>query len=368
MDRNPAHPFDASARLPVRQKEVKFDTLCVNSDDRFAEGTSVKSEERRGFRPATKLLAPNVVRMRGRAGGGSETGLSESSLIVQEMPGEDKTSQGPRPRGRQLRTSESTTDATPIARGKGKSGGVRPGHAAPSTVLSTRNLWVEGSSVLNQDVCLASAALSHLSDCVALERRLKAEWEAARLAKIRALRAVVKMFMQSLIDPGPYTRPANLNGRVSSETLAVARFSVVTNALVGTVQNFMRACYSQRLCAARCAVLGRHLPPTVARGGSAGFAVSLYSSGLDGTGLSVEDSYLSSTRSIGDRLEEEEVSRIKQLYFDYFDCEAMSISSAVLSEGDTSLLAYGATSTSQPSSTPLRGDLDSFSHCASKTM
>ncbi|KAG5466562.1 hypothetical protein LSCM4_01714 [Leishmania orientalis] len=369
MERNPVHPSDSAAKLPVRQKEVKFDSLCLNADDRYTEGMPSKSEERRGFRPNTKVYAANAARTRGRTGGASEVGFTESVPVLREVVGEEKMSHIGRSRARQLRASEGNADAISIARVKSKGSTGRPLHAAPTAIPSTRSLWVEGSSVLNQDVGFASAALTHLSDCVTQERRLKAEWEAARLAKIRALRAVVKVFMQSFIDQGSCARSTSIGGKVLSDTLAVARCSVVTNALVGTVQNFMRAFRSRRLCASLGPVSGPHQLPSVARQGSDRFALSLYSSTQGGAAASVDDSYLSPGHSVSDNLEEEEVSRIKQLYFDYFDCEALSISSVAASGSDMSILACGATpSTSLPSSPISKGDRSTFSQCASNTM
>lgn len=363
------HPFDATTKLPVRQKEVTFDSLCVNAEDRFAEGLSSKSEERRGFRPNTKLYATNAARTRGRTGGASELGFAESLPTLNEVIGEEKISHIGRPRPRQLRAPEGNTDAIPITRVKAKSNLARPVHATSTSIPSTRSLWVEGSSVLNQDVGLASAALTHLSDCVAQERRLKVEWEAACLAKIRALRAVVKVFMQSFIDRGSCARSTSVSGKVMSDTLAVARCSVITNTLVGTVQNFMRAFRSHRLCAARGPVSGPQLFPNIAGQESTGFTMSLYSSAPGGEESSVNESYVSTNHSVSDYLEEEEVSRIKQLYFDYFDCEAVSISSAVASGSDMSILAYSTTTSISQSSSPVsRGDHSSFSHCASTTM
>ncbi|KAK7200942.1 hypothetical protein NESM_000153200 [Novymonas esmeraldas] len=370
MERNSVHPADAAAKLPVRQKEVKFDSLCVSADDRYPEGTTAKLEERRGFRPNTKLYTTNVARARGRASGGT-VDFTESLPILNEVLGEERASHAGRPRARQMRASEGNVDATPIARIRPKGSVARPLPAAAAAAAnpSTRTLWVEGSSVLNQDVGLASAALTHLSDCVAQERRLKEEWEAARLAKVRALRAVVKVFMQSFTDHGTYARSTSISGKVLSDTLAVARCSVVTNALVGTVQVFLRAFRSRQLCAATASTSGAHPLPNVGRQGSAGLAMSFYSSGPGGTALSVDDSYASPSHSASDCLEEDEVSRLKQLYFDYFDCEAVSISSAAPSCSDTSLLAYGVPpTTSRPASSVSRSDQSSFSQYASKTM
>ncbi|KAG5467092.1 hypothetical protein LSCM1_01273 [Leishmania martiniquensis] len=369
MERNPVHPSDPAAKLPVRQKEVKFDSLCVNADDRFAEGMPSKSEERRGFRPNMKVYAANAARIRGRAGGASEVGFTESVPVLHEVFGEEKISHIGRTRARQLRASEGNADALSIARVKSKGSTARPVYAAPTAIPSTRSLWVEGSSVLNQDVGLASAALTHLSDCVTQERRLKAEWEAARLAKIRALRAVVKVFMQSFIDQGSCARSTSICGKALSDTLAVARCSVITNALVGTVQNFMRALRSRRLCASRGPASEPPMLPSVVRPESDPFTMSLYSSAPGQAVASVDDSYASPGHSVSDCLEEEEVSRIKQLYFDYFDCEALSISSAVASGSDMSILACGATpSASLPSSPASKGERSSFSQRASNTM
>ncbi|GET93033.1 hypothetical protein, conserved [Leishmania tarentolae] len=369
MERSPAHPSDTAAKLPVRQKEVTFDSLCVNAEDRFVEGQSGKPEERRGFRPNTKLYAANAARTRGRTGAAIESGFMESAPIVNEVAGEEKASHIGRSRARQLRVTEGNTDAIPTTRVKTKSTLARPGHATRTSIPSTRSLWVEGSSVLNQDVGLASAALTHLSNCVKQEDRLKEELEAARLAKIRALRAVVKVFMQSFIDRDSCPRTTHVSSKVVSDTLAVARCSIITNTLVCTVQNFMRGFCSRRLCAARGSSSGSQLFPIMATQESGRFTTTLYSSEHGRAESSVNESYVSPNHSVSDNLEEEEVSRIKQLYFDYFDCEAMSISSAVVSGSDMSILAYSSpSSVSRPSSPVSRGDHSSFSQCASTTM
>lgn len=373
MDRNMMHPFDAAAKLPVRQKEVKFDSLVTGGDDRAAEGGATKSEERRGFRPNTRIYVATGPRARGRMMGGLEGGgvgagnFTQSLPILSEVLSEERVAFPSRQRARPPRLSEVPVEATPVSRGKTKHNAARPLPIAPAANAASR-LWVEGSSMLSQDVGLASAALSHLSDCVALERRLKEEWDAARLAKVRALRSVVRVFMQSFTDQSSYARSTSVSGKVLSDTLAVARCSVVTNALVGTVQNFVRAFRSRQLCAARIPVSGPHPLPNAARQGSAGFAMSFYSNAPGGTGSSVDDSYVSPSHSASDTLEEE-VSRLKQLYFDYFDCEAVSITSVVHSTSDTSVLACENSSpASRPASSVSKSDQSSFSHFASKTL
>ncbi|CAJ1037295.1 hypothetical protein Q4I32_000118 [Leishmania shawi] len=361
-------PLDATVKLPVRQKEFKFDSLCVNADDRLTDGMAIKSEERRGFRPHTRLHPSNAGRTRGRTGGALEIGFMESLPFRNEALVEEKPSHVVRPRARQLRASEGNTDPVSIPCVKAKGSVARSLHATPTANPSTQSLWVEGSSVLNQGAGLVSAAVAHRSDSVSPESPPQGgvgggvSGEDSRA--VRRCETVHAVLHQS----GTYATPTSIGDKVVSDALAVARCSVIANALAGTRRNVVRTFCSRRLCAAHDPVSGPRLLPNIARLESPKFAMTFFSSVPGGTASSLDDSYASPSHSVSDYLEEEEVHRIKQLYFDYFDCEPVSISSVGTSGSDMSMFAYGATASPRPSSSVSRGDRRSFSQRASNTM
>lgn len=353
MERNTTCATDSSVRCPLQPKEVKFDTLCNNAEERFSEN-AVRLEERRGFRAPPKLHNITTIRSKGR---GAENGLD---LPPPRVDGAEERNLLSLSRMRPRRATDALTVGIPLPlppppphqaqqRLKTKAGTRKSGIMAPTPMKGARNLWVEGSSVLNPDVGHAAVALSQLTDCVALERRLRDELEAARYAKLQAFRAVVKVFMMSYSDNGNDQRPL---GKGFHDKLAVARCSVVTNALVGTVQNYLRSLRSRQVCIA----LQRAQEPTSALSApSVGRAKSHYTcsgfSGLSELDVEEDDEIdQSGTYGVEDVLDLEEVNRLKQLYFDYFDCEAVSISSTLPSGGDSCAMNDGF---SPPSSRPI---------------
>lgn len=392
MDRAPNHFTDSSARCPLRPKEMKLDFGGVLNDDRLPQMT-MKPDERRGFRPAPRLQAlhPSRGKHRGTAmadaSGGNHVNVSGSvgeglsamlspNLLPTDTPKETQLHVGghlqPVVRRRSL---EFALTASPQMRLKAKTHAAGR-HLRVSDTMPTshaRSLWVEGNSVLNTEASAASSALACLSECVARERQIKEEWEAARFAKLQAFRAVVKVFMMSFTDlggrggGGGSSDPRQTNVKGITDTLAAARCSVVTNGLVGTIQSFARAFRSRQVAAARGtlpAPASSFRPAT----SSVDFALSLYS-GVPSTGVSGEDAVSASqSYSTSDALDQEEVSRLRQLYFDYFDCEPVSISTVAPSGNESSVFDMAsAVPPSRPStsSSSLTEDVDRFARCAS---
>jgi hypothetical protein len=396
MERNSNHLPESSAKCPLRPKEMKFNFGSAISDERFSE-TTVKSDERRGFRPAPRLHALHLSRGKyhrntggaaaaaddasnsnaGRSGSGGE-GIGAIPPLT-DTPVKDNQLQVGHAAQRAVRrrSLDFALMASPQMRLKAKAHAAGRHFRISETVPTShaRALWVEGNSVLNTEAGAASSALAYLSECVARERQIKEEWEAARFAKVRAFRAVVKVFMISFADTGTdggsggaASDPRQTHGKGVTNALAVARCSSVTNALVGTVQSFARAFCSRQLAAAR-----GMLPSatTLFRPATDNTDLALsFSSGIPPSRVSAEDRASDSrSYSTSDALDREEISRLRQLYFDYFDCEAVSISVMTPSGNENSMNNAGSgVAASRPTSGSFMEDVDEFARCASRTM
>lgn len=389
MDRNAYHTTEGSAKCPLRPKEMKLDFggisgSIASNDDRFSENAT-RSEERRGFRPAPKLQALHLARGKARSGtvadisssyyntnntsSNNSAGDATSAGPLTETPMKDTLLQGANQRQLRRRSLEFALTASSQLRLKAKAPAagrhLRISETMPAA--HSRTLWVEGNSVLHTEVGVAATALTHLSNCMSREQQIKEEWEAARLAKVRAFRAVVKAFMLSLTDSGGDARTPM--GRGITDTIAVARCSVVTNTLVGTIQSFARAFRSRRLAAARGTLpLSAPLFRRITSSGDFGFTIHTPSQSKR---MSTDDDDTSASRSCSgsDALDKVEMERLRQLYFDYFDCEAVSISSVVPSGAEGSVFGTDPTySMSRKSSSCFMEDVDQLFSCASKTM
>ncbi|KPI83160.1 hypothetical protein ABL78_7815 [Leptomonas seymouri] len=385
MERPSNHFTESSARCPLRPKEMKLDFGGATNDERFSESTA-KSDERRGFRPAPKLLAPHLSRgKQQRAGavtavdGNNSNGETFGAIVPQNIPMTDTPMKSnPLQVGHLQRTAQTrglefslTSSTQPRLKAKAHAAGRQSRGSDTMLALHSNTLWVEGNSVLNTEIGVASSALNYLSECVARERQRKEEWEAARFAKVQAFRAVVKVFMMSFTDAGGSGNsgdPRQSNSKGITDTLSIARCSVVTNALVGTIQSFARAFRSRQLAAAR-GTLPLAAPPYRPTTSSTDFAHSFNSAAAASRFSTANTVSSSQSFSTNDALDREEISQLKQLYFDFFDCEAVSIRTATPSGNDGSMCEVGsALNASRPFSASFMEDVDDFAQCASRTM
>lgn len=182
-------------------------------------------------------------------------------------------------------------------------------HAESSGIPS---LLIEGNSMLNSDIALASQSLRHLSSCVKMERQLREQLEEAKKAKLQAFRSITNMFKKFVQNPSIRSHP---------EAKTIARCSVVTKTLTVIIQTFLRYFQSRQLVIGlrkqRESIRAR---PLVSEGErttvSPCSVVQLPSNGSD---------YDRASRSVEDLLDEQEINRIRQLYFDYYDSEVLSI-------------------------------------------
>lgn len=180
------------------------------------------------------------------------------------------------------------------------------------------SLLIEGNSVWNGDIALASQSLRHLSSCVKMERQLREQLEEAKKAKLQAFRSITNMFKKFVHNPSIRSHP---------EAKTIARCSVVTKTLTVIIQTFLRYFQSRQL------VIGLrnqhdcfHADPLASEGErttvSSSSVIPLPSNGSD---------YDRATKSVEDLLDEQEIHSIRQLYFDYYDCEVLSMRSPEMS-------------------------------------
>lgn len=211
--------------------------------------------------------------------------------------------------------------------------------AATAQELRTkRGFLVEGCSMLCSDSSHASHALSHLTECVAVERSLREQLEAAHAARLVAFRQVIKIHLGSCTDSGHSLSSPLIKAPTRSvqDTLALARCAVVTNTLAATIQSYIRAKQSSQLSRAldlfRRACGGddtRFIDYNAtlslrSRGSMQGSFTFSGAPAHEAASLTLNESLSSAGAEV---LNVEEVAKLKQLYFDYFDCESVALAS-----------------------------------------
>lgn len=338
MDRVFAHSYESGAagvsnssetlsRHVVQVKEMKLD---VNDSTNSAD--ALPHKERRGFRPQPKLCSSTTnmwssSRAAEAAPEEDMTRVSEKETKTRFLGGDEGFAGGDSPVHRAKfkggaswsRYRSSSKVAKKISVTKGLSVGSGPSLGDSSHARTSggnkEKLLIEGSSVLNGDTGLASQVLAQLSDCVNNERRIRKEMEAVRKAKTKAFQALVRVYFESL------RLQADRRPRALPDSLAVARCSVITNTLVATIQANLRAVQSCQV--AMQLLRDKHdlcLPaPLTAR------APSTSPRFADSRGS------VSSSRLFEDVLGVDDINELKQLYFDYFDCEVISITTPTFS-------------------------------------
>lgn len=188
-------------------------------------------------------------------------------------------------------------------------------HAEPS---GKQSLLIEGNSVWNGDIALASQSLRNLSSCVKMERKLREQLDEAQKAKLQAFRFITNTFKKFVQNPSIRTHP---------EAKTIARCSVVTKTLTVIIQTFFRYFQSGQLVIGlqkkrECIRAHPPLPAIDRTADSPSPLCSLPSKGSD---------YDRASRSVEDLLDEEEINNIRQLYFDFYDCEVLSIDTPEMS-------------------------------------
>lgn len=300
----------------IRPKEMKIGPLLPP----FESQGHPLGASRRGFKPQKRI----TVQQHSLSGSKSVHSFNSPSLAtgpkgklsnkpMRHLPGEEG-------QPNQSIWTSSTRKATKTAEALPEPKGYRAmtshkGRTVPDT--APLSLHIEGSSVLNADVSAATSALLHLSDCVKEERRLKEQLEMVQDEKLMAFRSVISVFRQYAHNPSIRAHP---------EVKTIARCAVVTRALVTIVQTFLRSYQSNQILAARKSLMARSSSDY--RTATAVFSeVATESLGSE---------YDRASRSVEDLLDEQEISKLKQLYFDYYDCEVLSIGGSDLSNASDS--------------------------------
>jgi hypothetical protein len=193
--------------------------------------------------------------------------------------------------------------------------------------VKSEDLQIEGSAYSDGNV--PTNALLALETHVARERRAREELSYAHRQVLLSFRQVVRVFFATVVDDQHMKRgPA---------AVSLAKCSVVVHTLVTTIQSYARAQQSQRnmnirrfgpsttSLAVRLHLSHKMLPPLldVDAIGARGDDTPITAGG--GTTATSDDaaSDLSTSRSsVHDvLLDHQTISRLKQLYFDYYDCE-----------------------------------------------
>jgi hypothetical protein len=197
-------------------------------------------------------------------------------------------------------------------------------------------LHVEGSAFasagvnlgVEDDTVQAAQALSALELNVAKERRLKEELAKNHKSVLRSFRGVVAAFFSGVRGTaGP-----------PKKSLALAKCSVVVHTLVSTIQTYLRWRQSHQylallrqglsLFASRVALssqLPAALDPSLLDALPTPSPVT-YTESMAGTPFSTDSG------SMHDVLDSQAIAHLKQLYFDYYDCECFILPG--MREGD----------------------------------
>ncbi|KAH9601604.1 hypothetical protein LSM04_004687 [Trypanosoma melophagium] len=313
-------------RPALQPREVKFSDLAAHPGD------SPPKSERRGFRPT-----PQKTHTHGLKSTPSRTSLlpiQSQSQSQQQLPfahphdGDVESDEDDKRRGRQgVRENNGGGGGIDTTHLHGHSHTGRT-HKSKNTARTTRatvpattdpsntRMEIAGSAVWAEDYAAGAVnALAELRKCVALERRLKEELARTNAAKLLAFRGVINVYLASIKQCG---KPM-LGRRKAGEEFALAQCAVVAQTLTVTIQSYVRAFQSRRLTAAR------HY---LSRGGSnsdnlneASLRMLQFQQRLTSEGSILSET----TSSLHELLDDEEISRLKQLYFDYYDCDVYVI-------------------------------------------
>lgn len=210
-------------------------------------------------------------------------------------------------------------------------------------------LQIEGSAY--SDSNLPTNALLALETHVARERRAREELAYAHRQVLQSFRQVVRVFFATIVDDQHTKRgPA---------AVSLAKCSVVVHTLVTTIQSYVRGQLSQRnanvrrfgtsttTLAVRLQMSNKMLPPLldVDAIGTRGDFTPMTAGGGTTTATTSEeasDELSTSRSSVHDLLlDHQTISRLKQLYFDYYDCETFVLEGGVRTVDSTTKFLSG---------------------------
>lgn len=296
----------------LRQKEMKITPLLPDGEDRVPD-------QRRGFKPHKKA---SKMRHASAAHGGKlcpshldmynvrttivKTGTHQSiraqTILSEEGPLQFRSGG----KGNSRYPSEITVEKKKIKR-------VRKGKGNASPTDSGQDLSIEGNSVLSGDTTLITHILGQLTVYVKEERRLREELEKAKHAKLQAFRSITNAFRSYVQNPSIRSHP---------EAKTIARCFVVTKTLLTIIQTSLRCFQSKQYV--HC--LRKKLQQRDAdKQKESGHTLLSAPSGM--TAHSLCSDFDKANQSMEDILNEEEINKLKQLYFDYYECEVLSINS-----------------------------------------
>ncbi|KEG14934.1 hypothetical protein DQ04_00251100 [Trypanosoma grayi] len=299
MDHRPVPSVENAsdhARLVLQPREVKFTDLVPALGKRVVDSPS--KSERRGFRPTPQKSHPHAAK-----------GTKNSAVDGPEAESGDEED---RRRGRQrLPDVGGGHVAKPY-----KIKVPRASKMSLQTENITGRMEISGNAVWAEDYSVAAVnALAVLGNSVTRERRLKEELARTHATKMLAFRSVINVYLSSVKESG---KP-KLGRRKAAVEVALAQCAVVTQTLVLTIQSYLRSFQSRKITAIRRGIRRSGLDPDAWSAPSVRMPHFTEVSNSEGSTLS------ETTSSLQELLDEEEISRLKQLYFDYYDCDVYVI-------------------------------------------
>lgn len=287
------------ARLALQPREVKFCDLAPSFGRRVEEAPP--RGEKRGFRPAPQKTVNSH---------GVKTAKTSLADGFEAESGDDEE----RRRGRRK--------GGPLDVGAGHN--IKPLKVKTTRLsktflrndrISTR-IEISGSAFGGEDYGVSAvSALTVLGNCVTHERRLKEELVRVHTAKMLAFRSVISVYLASVKHCG---KPP-LGRRKAGAEFALAQCAVVAQTLILTIQSYIRAFQSRGHTAVQRCLRYNELYSNVWSTSSVEMPHLIKRDSGDGRTLS------ETTSSLQELLDEEEISRLKQLYFDYYDCDVYVI-------------------------------------------
>ncbi|CBH14436.1 hypothetical protein, conserved [Trypanosoma brucei gambiense DAL972] len=275
-------------RPALQPREVKFSDL-VPSGGKHGSATPIKGE-RRWFRPAPQKFTTHAAK---------PAKVSHADGLEGES---DQDEERRRSRVRALHEAK----VVKLSKAKALSKlNVQPDTQSTPIEISGNAVLVENGSF--NAVC----ALSVLKDCVAHERQLKEELARTNVAKTQAFRTVISTYLASVTQAN---KPMPGRRKMTSE-LALAQCAVVAQTLVVTIQSYVRALESRMHVVSRFCRRQNTLERFQCT------SPSTQSWQAKGGESDLEHSLSKTTASHQDLLDEGEINRLKQLYFDYYDCD-----------------------------------------------
>ncbi|RNF18939.1 uncharacterized protein Tco025E_04268 [Trypanosoma conorhini] len=301
MDHRSAPPAESPpdhTRLALQPREVKFCDLAP-SIGRGAVGTPPKNEKR-GFRPTPQKVS--------HVHAARATKLSITDGLEAESGDEEE-------RRRIRRRGTLDVGVTHMFKAR-----KHKMPRAPQVCLHPEQfkerMEIAGNALWGEDYGVSAvSALEVLENCVTHERRLKEELARAHAAKMLAFRSVISVYLASVKQCG---KPI-LGRRKAGAEVALAQCAVVAQTLVLAIQNYVRAFQSRKHAAVR-----RHFSRS-------GLSPDLWSNSTERMPQfkerhpGAESTLSETTTSLHELLDEAEIGRLKQLYFDYYDCDVYVI-------------------------------------------